>query len=645
MILCKQTTAHHQHQQSRQIMKRLLSIVLFLALAINAGAQQPNPSPQEKLATSTQQNAPSAATATRQTRSRTITGRVVDEGNSPISDATIVSLPAGIANAPQSAATATRIRPTSTDEQGKFTLENLTPGAYIMVAQVPGYVIAPDLDDDTRQQKYYRPGDYATIRLIKGGVITGTITNSSGEPVIGVRVNPMRLRDLKGRSTQQTVFDVQHEWKTDDRGVYRIYGLEPGVYLINAGGRSIIPILMGGYDGDVPTYYPSATRDTATEVTLHSGEEITGLDIRYRDARGHVVSGMVTGGAPASPVVVTTVILNEAATGAFAGMAIAPLAPGAHAFAFDGVPDGEFMVTAAASDYTSGSTPRRITIKGTDVTGIELALAPFGSIEGRVTLEPVPAADRAKVECQNKRISSIEEAVILARLDSKSQPDEKSKEQAAPGKTFSLFPFAVDSTPNNKGEFKVSMLDAARYHIALRLPGEDWYVRAITLPSDPPATSSQDAARNGLLIKSGEHVKGITITLAEGAAGARGRILPATEGAHLPAVLRLHLVPAEKESPDATLRFAEVTVQSDGAFALTNLAPGRYWILMRPTPEDPAADTAPRPVAWDAEGRARLRKEAEAANLIVDLQPCQRLTDYVLRYTPPAKKKAETSKQ
>jgi hypothetical protein len=109
--------------------------------------------------------------------------------------------------------------------------------------------------------------------------------------------------------------------------------------------------------------------------------------------------------------------------------------------------------------------------------------------------------------------------------------------------------------------------------------------------------------------------------------------------------LRLHLVPAEKESADATLRFAEVTVQSDGAFALTNLAPGRYWILMRPTPEDTAADTAPRPVAWDSEGRAKLRKDAEAANLILDLQPCQRLTDYVLRYTPPAKKKAETSKQ
>ena len=39
-----------------------------------------------------------------------------------------------------------------------------------------------------------------------------------------------------------------------------------------------------------------------------------------------------------------------------------------------------------------------------------------------------------------------------------------------------------------------------------------------------------------------------------------------------------------------------------------------------------------RPAAWDADSRARLRREAEAASLTLDLQPCQRVTDYALRY-------------
>ena len=41
------------------------------------------------------------------------------------------------------------------------------------------------------------------------------------------------------------------------------------------------------------------------------------------------------------------------------------------------------------------------------------------------------------------------------------------------------------------------------------------------------------------------------------------------------------------------------------------------------------------PAAWDAGSRAKLRREAEAANTSVELQPCQRLSDYSLRYAPP----------
>jgi hypothetical protein len=524
-------------------------------------------------------------------------------------------------NSSQSVATAAKIRPTSTDEQGKFALENLTPGAYMVFADVPGYVIAPDIDDNNREQKYYRPGDSLTIRMIKGGVITGTVTTSAGEPVVGVRVNPIRLRDLKGRVARQNAFDLQREWKTDDRGLYRIYGLEPGVYLLSTGGKGLIQLTTEGYDQDAPTYYPSATRDSATELTVHSGEELMGIDIRYRDSKGHAISGSVSGATAPSPMVLITVILSDAVTEAFAGMSMAPMAPGTHAFAFDGVPDGEYVLVAVASDYNSGSPPRKVTIKGADVTGLELAITPFGSIEGRVALEQALGAER-KAECQNRSTAQLEEVVILAR------PDVKSKEQASAAKAFRLSPFPSDSTPNNKGEFKLPGLEAARHHVAARMPTEDWYIRRITLPPDAPATQPKDAAQNGVAVKTGERVAGMTITIAEGAAQVRGRVQTATEGARLPAAMRLHLIPAEKESAEETLRFIEVSVESDGAFALTNLAPGKYWVLV----DESSTDNPPRPMAWDGEGRKRLRKEGEAANVALELQPCQRLADYVLRY-------------
>lgn len=621
-------------------MKVILIAIMICALFANlASAQQPSQPAQEKPAPSVEPKTPpterpaerAAATARTSSRSRTITGRVVDEGNSPIEDAIIVSLPAGLINSPQGTASAAKIRPTSTDANGRFVLENVPSGAYMVFAEVPGYVTAQDTDINNRDQKYYRPGDSLTIRMIKGGVITGSVTTSMGEPVAGVRVRPIRMRDLKGRSSRQNVFDLQIEWKTDDRGIYRIYGLEPGVYLIYAGGKGVVPLTTEGYDTDTPTFYPSSARDNAGEVTVHSGQESSGIDIRYRDNKGHLVSGSVTGATAASAAGAVTIVLNEVVTESFSGMAIAPMAPGTHPFAFDAVPDGEYVVAAVASNYAAGSSPRRVTVRGGDVTGLELTLNPYASIEGHISLEQAPAAER-KPECQNRRSASIEEAVVLARLDKKPQKDEKGNQQAPPPKAFDLFPFPVDSTPNSKGEFKVPRLESARYHIQTRLPSEDWYVRSIQLPPDGPSTQPKDAARNGIAVTPGQRIIGMNITIAQGAAEIRGRIVPATQGERLPAALRLHLIPAEKESAEDTLRFVEVAAEGDGSFSIANLAPGRYFALARPSGDDGSTETVARPVAWDGEGRKQLRLEGEAANLVLDLQPCQRVADYVLRY-------------
>jgi hypothetical protein len=89
-------------------------------------------------------------------------------------------------------------------------------------------------------------------------------------------------------------------------------------------------------------------------------------------------------------------------------------------------------------------------------------------------------------------------------------------------------------------------------------------------------------------------------------------------------------VPAERELWNNVLRYSETFVKSDGSFALENLAPGRYLILSRvEAPVDP--DTLPRPIAWDAAARTKLRREAEAANAIIELKPCQQVVDYELK--------------
>ena len=102
----------------------------------------------------------------------------------------------------------------------------------------------------------------------------------------------------------------------------------------------------------------------------------------------------------------------------------------------------------------------------------------------------------------------------------------------------------------------------------------------------------------------------------------------------MPQRLRVHLIPAERENADDVLRFVEASVRPDRTFALTNIAPGRYWLLARPISDKEPLEVVNRPLAWDANSRANLRREAEKANVAISLQSCQRMTDYTLPYAP-----------
>ena len=111
----------------------------------------------------------------------------------------------------------------------------------------------------------------------------------------------------------------------------------------------------------------------------------------------------------------------------------------------------------------------------------------------------------------------------------------------------------------------------------------------------------------------------------------RGRVTVTPEGTAFPADLHVHLVPADREQANDVLRYSETTIMSDGSFAFSNIAPGRYFIVSRVEPGAETQGTSTRPSAWDPTARARLRQEAEAAKVVVDLKSCQRLRDYALR--------------
>jgi len=211
------------------------TLLLILAIPLCVAAQAPASSP---------------LPATNEPTTGTITGKVVNEAGQPMPGA----------SAFVRAVNASTSRTTITDSDGNFQVSGLEPALYTIGASAPAYTTIPS--DPNTPPVYYRIGDTARLELVRGGVITGMVTNALGEPVIAVRVRAMLIRDAKGQVVRDNFGGS--EQSTDDRGIYRMFGLRPGTYLVSAGGfGGVQTFQFNPYDSDVPTYAPSSTRDNA----------------------------------------------------------------------------------------------------------------------------------------------------------------------------------------------------------------------------------------------------------------------------------------------------------------------------------------------------------------------------------------------
>lgn len=589
-------------------MKSALAFAItLLLLAATAGAQT------HRALRSWPQTAAGAKT---DKRAGAIGGRLTDMAGQPIVNATVY-----VSNA---AYLRRESRHASTDEQGLFRVADLTRGVYYVTPNVPGYVPP----DEEPWRRLYRPGDTANFTLMKGGVITGTVMTTAGDAMTGCTVQAIRIRDKEGHKSSGSRLAAMAE--VDDRGVYRLYSLPSGTYIVLASGKYPLSTMTNVYENDMPTYYPSSTRDTAQPVTIQAGEEVGNIDIRYRGERGHAISGKVVGPGTELPNVNFLLFLYNVTTRTVEGQTyIGAFTPRGSdgGFAFFGIPDGEYIITATLNrpdgKQAGSSGQARARIKGADVTGLDIMLRPHGAIAGTLVIEPLRAAD-GQDKCEIKRRLAPDEILLKAGREVKAGESELGNL------------FLQQITPSNKGEFEFVSLEAGSYRLETSLLGDEYFVKSLTItaPGKPPL----DAARLPLAVKAGERLNNLTFTVAEGAAAVRGRVTPAKDGAALPDGLRVHLVPAETEAADDVLRYYEAAVKGD-AFELKNLAPGRYFVIARRAAEDEASEAGPRPVAGEAAARQRLR--AEAANTVLELRPCQRVADYLFKYAPAAKKKAE----
>ena len=231
-------------------------------------------------------------------------------------------------------------RSTMTDDHGRFAFTRLQAGNYSSLrATKAGFV------PTTYGQK--RPGGVGTpialaegqkmtaaIKMLKGAVITGIILDPQDRPAPLVDVQASPIRIVNGERLPATQATFRSGATTDDRGVYRIYGLGPGDYLVVAtpraptnediheltaeevrwaqqqlrpGGISApgagsvnsppttaLTLPPGPAVAYAPLYYNGTTdAASAVPVTLTAGQERTGIDFLVQFVRTAKVQGSV----------------------------------------------------------------------------------------------------------------------------------------------------------------------------------------------------------------------------------------------------------------------------------------------------------------------------------------------------------------
>ncbi len=536
------------------------------------------------------------ASAKVESKTGDISGKVVSEIGQPLANASVWVRPATPQGLP--------VTTTTTNRDGVFKFSGLDRGSYTVNAAMPAYLPRSAESNPA----VLTASDSVTLVLIKGGVVTGTVTNSKGEPVEAIAIRVEMVIDEAGRKTSA----ISHEGVTDDRGIYRVYGLPSGTYIVAAdGANNYSPTGVNAFSINMPTYAPSSSRDEADEISVRVGEETSSVDIRYRGERGSTISGFVRGirtGDRGYSITLTS---------------LAERGPRRHTsfqdpngeFALEGISDGDYLLFANAywNDRDRGvSESMVLSVRGADIEGIELAPTALASISGTVVYrelkEPVP-------ECTDKRQPQFSATAVTAwhrvTQDAKKKPQFVWRSRS--------------ETPNAQGNVTLRELAANEYYFSVRPSVETWYLQSIAFVPSTPGGKPTDATRSWTTVKPGDQLSGLTFTLGQGAALVRGQITLA-EGQTLPDKLSVYLVPAEAAQAEDPLRYFASPVSSEGYFWLHSVMPGRYWMLAQHSTDDTRSEVSKIRLPDAAEIRSSLRHTAEQKKTEIELKPCQDVT-------------------
>lgn len=453
----------------------------------------------------------------------------------------------------------------TSDAEGRYEFAELPEGRFTITASKGGYVLL-----QYGQRRPFEPGrlvavsgsqvlEKIDIRLPRGSVISGRITDELGEPLTGARVEAQRYQF--GPDGARSLSGVGPFTQSDDRGEFRVYGLMPGEYLVSASLSAPANIRQGN-SPDVTeefatTFYPGTPSPSeAQPVGVGLGEE-TSVIIPLRAMRMARLTGTVVDSL-GRPAVGATISLESFPGGGGSRVVFGGDLEANGSFAISNVTSGEHQLLVRGRTVGTDAIPEwasvPITIAAADINGLRIVLQPPGIIKGTVVFEGAAA-----------RTGGTAPLGVIANA---AQPQRQS---------MNVFDSRENGLVDAAGNFEIRGVTGTVLLRAISLP-PGWTFKSATLDGD-------DVADRPVDMTSPRTVSGVRVVLSDRLTDVSGSVSD-NRGEPLKDYTVV-IVPADERPGWAQTRYTRMPrADQDGRFRVRGLPEGRYYIAAVATLEE-----------------------------------------------------------